>query len=73
MAGFLIVEGDVDDAIMLAMTGVGASRSLDTHGQFDYRERHDLRCRRVSSSVDLQRTGQRTAGASGPSHRPFRE
>ena len=39
MAGFLIVEGDVDDAINLAMTGVERPDPEEKTGPFDYRER----------------------------------
>jgi len=39
MAGFLIVEGDVDDAINLAMTGSKQPDPEEKTGPFDYRER----------------------------------
>ena len=39
MAGFLIVEGDVDDAINLAMTGIERPDPEEKTGPFDYRER----------------------------------
>jgi FtsP/CotA-like multicopper oxidase with cupredoxin domain len=39
MAGFLIVEGDVDDAINVAMTGEKKPDPMISTGRFDYRER----------------------------------
>jgi FtsP/CotA-like multicopper oxidase with cupredoxin domain len=39
MAGFLIVEGDVDEAINLAMTGEKRPQPEEKTGSFDYRER----------------------------------
>ncbi len=39
LAGFLIVEGDVDDAINQAMTGAARPDPCAKTGQYDYRER----------------------------------
>jgi FtsP/CotA-like multicopper oxidase with cupredoxin domain len=39
MAGFLVVEGDVDEAINLAMTGEANPDPEEKIGEYDYRER----------------------------------
>ncbi len=53
LAGFLIVEGDVDDAINTAMTGVQRPDPTTKTGPFDYRERLMLLQRVEVSSLDV--------------------
>ena len=52
LAGFLIVEGDVDDAINKAMTGTDRPDPCVKTGPFDYRERLMLIQRVEVFSVD---------------------
>lgn len=59
MAGFLIVEGDVDDAINLAMTGTGRPDPGDPTGPHDYRERLVFIQRVLVPSVDFNAPGRR--------------
>jgi FtsP/CotA-like multicopper oxidase with cupredoxin domain len=56
LAGFLIVEGDVDDAINLAMTGNARPDVSQKSGPYDYRERLILLQRVEVSSADLDRS-----------------
>ena len=59
MAGFLIVEGDVDDAINRTMTGeANPDPSLPT-GKYDYRERLVFIQRVIIPSVDFNAPGSR--------------
>jgi FtsP/CotA-like multicopper oxidase with cupredoxin domain len=53
MAGFLIVEGDVDDAINTAMTGEPRPRPEIKTGPYDYRERLIFIQRVFVQSIDL--------------------
>jgi hypothetical protein len=53
LAGFLIVEGDVDDAINKAMTGIDRPDPTMKTGRFDYRERLMLVQRVEVSSLDV--------------------
>ncbi len=52
MAGFLIVEGDVDDAVNRAMTGEARPDPTQPAGRFDYRERLVFLQRVIIGSVD---------------------
>ncbi len=54
LAGFFIVEGDVDDAINLAMTGTERPDPTVKSGPYDYRERLMLIQRVFVSSIDLE-------------------
>jgi hypothetical protein len=53
MAGFLIVEGDLDDAINRAMTGNGSPDPETKTGRFDYRERLIFIQRVFVNPIDL--------------------
>lgn len=53
MAGFLIVEGDVDDAINAAMTGEARPDPSTPAGLYDYRERLVFIQRVIVPSVDF--------------------
>ena len=53
LAGFLIVEGDVDDAINKAMTGVDRPDPTRKTGPVDYRERLMILQRVEVSSLDV--------------------
>ena len=53
MAGFLIVEGDVDAAINTAMTGTAQPDPTTPAGAFDYRERLVFIQRVIIPSVDF--------------------
>jgi FtsP/CotA-like multicopper oxidase with cupredoxin domain len=53
MAGFLIVEGDVDEAINLAMTGESQPNPELKNGPYDYRERLIMVQRVEVPSADL--------------------
>ena len=53
LAGFLLVEGDVDDAINRAMTGTDRPDPCVKTGPYDYRERLMLIQRVEVSSVDV--------------------
>jgi len=57
MAGFLIVEGDVDDAINLAMTGDAHPDPTVPTGKCDYRERLVFVQRVIIPSVDFNAPG----------------
>ena len=57
MAGFLIVEGDVDDAINVAMTGEAHPDPSTPTGTFDYRERLVFIQRVIIPSVDFNAPG----------------
>ena len=59
MAGFLIVEGDVDDAINLAMTGTAHPDPTSPTGAHDYRERLLFIQRVIVPSVDFNAPGSR--------------
>lgn len=59
MAGFLILEGDVDDAINIAMTGDARPDPEEKTGPFDYRERLMLIQRVEVPSSDLERPRRR--------------
>ena len=61
MAGFLIVEGDVDDAINLAMTGNKRPDLETKSGPFDYRERLIFVQRVVVPSTDPDAGPRRNA------------
>ena len=56
LAGFLVVEGDVDDAINLAMTGEARPDVTKKTGRYDYRERLILLQRVEVNSADLDRS-----------------
>jgi hypothetical protein len=53
LAGFLIVEGDVDEAINLAMTGIERPDPCEKTGPYDYRERLMIIQRVEVSSLDV--------------------
>jgi FtsP/CotA-like multicopper oxidase with cupredoxin domain len=59
MAGFLIVEGDVDDAINVAMTGSAHPDPSTPSGAHDYRERLLFIQRVIVPSVDFNAPGSR--------------
>ena len=59
MAGFLIVEGDVDDAINKAMTGTATPDPTSPTGPHDYRERLVFIQRVIVPSVDFNAPGTR--------------
>ena len=59
MAGFLIVEGDVDDAINLAMTGSAHPDPTEPTGPHDYRERLVFIQRVIVPSSDFNAPGSR--------------
>jgi len=59
MAGFLIVEGDVDDAINTAMTGSATLDPSVPTGRYDYRERLVFIQRVIIPSVDFNAPGSR--------------
>ena len=59
MAGFLIVEGDVDDTINLAMTGTAHPDPTLPAGAHDYRERLVFIQRVIVPSVDFNAPGSR--------------
>jgi hypothetical protein len=59
MAGFLIVEGDVDDAINRAMTGDEHPDPTSPSGPHDYRERLVFIQRVIIPSVDFNAPGSR--------------
>ncbi len=59
MAGFLIVEGDVDDAINTAMTGTAHPDPATPTGAHDYRERLVFVQRVIIPSVDFNAPGSR--------------
>jgi FtsP/CotA-like multicopper oxidase with cupredoxin domain len=59
MAGFLIVEGDVDDAINTAMTGDAHPDPTSPSGPYDYRERLVFIQRVIIPSVDFNAPGRR--------------
>lgn len=59
MAGFLIVEGDVDDAINRAMTGNARPEPDTPSGAHDYRERLVFIQRVIVPSVDFNAPGSR--------------
>jgi len=59
MAGFLIVEGDVDDAINLAMTGSAHPDPCTPTGSHDYRERLVFIQRVIVPSSDFNAPGSR--------------
>jgi FtsP/CotA-like multicopper oxidase with cupredoxin domain len=53
LAGFFIIEGDVDDAINRAMTGMERPDPTERTGRYDYRERLMLIQRVEVSSLDV--------------------
>lgn len=57
MAGFLIVEGDVDDALNVAMTGEAHPDPSTPTGPFDYRERLVFVQRAILPSSDFNAPG----------------
>ncbi len=59
LAGFLIVEGDVDEAINMAMTGTPRPDPTQKTGPYDYRERLMLLQRVQVSSLDVDAGPQR--------------
>jgi FtsP/CotA-like multicopper oxidase with cupredoxin domain len=66
LAGFLIVEGDVDDAINRAMTGVDRPDPTEKTGPFDYRERLMLIQRVEIPSTDMDSGPRRMQGRVPP-------
>jgi len=66
LAGFLIVEGDVDDAINRAMTGVERPDPCVKTGPHDYRERLMLIQRVEVFSVDVDAGPRRGQGRVAP-------
>ena len=66
LAGFLIVEGDVDDAINRAMTGTDRPDPSQKTGPYDYRERLILLQRVEVFSVDLDRSRRQAARIAPP-------
>ena len=66
LAGFLIVEGDVDDAINRAMTGSERPDPCVKTGPYDYRERLMLIQRVEVSSVDVDAGPRRGQGRVAP-------
>jgi len=59
MAGFLILEGDVDEAINTALTGTARPDPEEKTGPFDYRERLILIQRVEVQSTDFERPRRR--------------
>ena len=53
LAGFFIIEGDVDDAVNRAMTGTERPDPTEKTGPFDYRERVMMIQRVEVSSLDM--------------------
>jgi FtsP/CotA-like multicopper oxidase with cupredoxin domain len=66
LAGFLVVEGDVDDAINLAMTGVERPDPTVKTGRFDYRERLIMIQRVEVSSLDVDAGPRHNQGRLAP-------
>ncbi len=66
LAGFLVVEGDVDDAINRAMTGTERPDPAVKTGPYDYRERHMLVQRVEVSSLDVDAGPRRGQGRLAP-------
>ena len=67
MAGFLIIEGDVDEAINLALTGESNPDPTEKTGPYDYRERLVLIQRVEVQSTDVEaRRGTRGRGLRAP-------
>jgi FtsP/CotA-like multicopper oxidase with cupredoxin domain len=66
LAGFLIIEGDVDDAINLAMTGTERPDPTVMTGPYDYRERLMLIQRVEVSSLDVDAGPRRNQGRLPP-------
>jgi FtsP/CotA-like multicopper oxidase with cupredoxin domain len=66
LAGFLIVEGDVDDAINRAMTGAERPDPCVKTGRYDYRERLMLIQRVEVFSVDVDAGPRRGQGRVAP-------
>ena len=66
LAGFLIVEGDVDDAINRAMTGTDRPDPCAKTGPYDYRERLMLIQRVEVFSVDVDAGPRRGQGRVAP-------
>jgi FtsP/CotA-like multicopper oxidase with cupredoxin domain len=62
MAGFLIVEGDVDDTINEVMTGTTRPDVSKPSGAYDYRERLMMIQRVLVSSVDVDAGPRRNQG-----------
>jgi FtsP/CotA-like multicopper oxidase with cupredoxin domain len=68
MAGFLIIEGDVDEAINRTLTGEAHPDPTEKTGPYDYRERLVLIQRVEVQSVDNEaRPGPRGRGQRAPS------
>jgi FtsP/CotA-like multicopper oxidase with cupredoxin domain len=67
MAGFLIIEGDVDEAINLALAGEAKPDPCEKTGPYDYRERLVLIQRVEVQSSDIEaRPGPRGRGLRVP-------
>ncbi len=62
LAGFFIVEGDVDDAINRAMTGTERPDPAEKTGPFDYRERVMMIQRVEVPSLDMDAGPRRNQG-----------
>ncbi len=66
LAGFLVIEGDVDDAINLAMTGSARPDPTVKSGPYDYRERLMLIQRVFVTSLDFEAGPRRNQGRAAP-------
>jgi FtsP/CotA-like multicopper oxidase with cupredoxin domain len=66
LAGFLIVEGDVDDAINRVMTGTDRPDPGQKTGPYDYRERLIMLQRVEVFSADLERTRRQSIRIAPP-------
>ena len=66
LAGFLIVEGDVDDAINRVMTGTDRPDPTQKTGPYDYRERLILLQRVEVLSADLDRSRRQAVRIAPP-------
>ena len=66
LAGFLIVEGDVDDAINRAMTGTDRPDPSQKTGPYDYRERLILLQRVEVFSADVERSRRQAVRVAPP-------
>ena len=66
LAGFFVVEGDVDDAVNLALTGVERPNPSEKTGPYDYRERLMLIQRVEVQSVDVDAGPRRMQSRQAP-------
>ena len=66
LAGFFVVEGDVDDAVNLALAGMERPNPSEKTGPYDYRERLMLIQRVEVQSVDVDAGPRRMQSRQGP-------